>query len=292
VTLLAIEGKKILIDPGVNWWEKDILTIFPRIDEIWLTHAHPDHAAIAGRLQSRLGCRVVCSEEDKEIIQHPGIFMEKEFEAAGQFKNDIFPRFLRPFDGFIRRIAYGKWPPARVEATFNELDKSLYGVQVIKLPGHTHGSVGFYVVSDKVLIIGDLIQKRLGDPVISMNLPQADLDEAFSSLEKILELNPDVIISAHGEEMRGPEHISETIQETKGKYQRYRAEVLSYLKNKKRIPSLSAIEEEVPFDWPPHYTAMFFEKRSLVLTILKSLYRSGELDPSFEGVERIKSVLN
>jgi len=24
VTLLAIEGKKILIDPGVNWWEKDI----------------------------------------------------------------------------------------------------------------------------------------------------------------------------------------------------------------------------------------------------------------------------
>ena len=57
VTALRLEGKTVVIDPGVERWRDDLLAVFPVIDEIWITHAHPDHAALSGVLPE--GCGVV-----------------------------------------------------------------------------------------------------------------------------------------------------------------------------------------------------------------------------------------
>jgi glyoxylase-like metal-dependent hydrolase (beta-lactamase superfamily II) len=294
VTCFDIEDKIILIDPGAEWWEKSLLEEFPRIDEIWLTHGHIDHVAIASKLQNSLGSRILSSEQTKKIVQNPSVFMDKEYKTAGEFKNEIFPWLLQPLDGIIKRISYGSWPPSQVDDTFENLGESLYGARLVSLPGHTKGSYGFYLDdgNTRIMVIGDLLQKRTGGVVVSLNLPSVDLDLCLSSIQKVKEIKPDILVAGHGEIMEGAENIETLIDETSSKYNKYRKEIFNYIVKEHSISSLSKIADEVPFSWPPNYTAVFFEKRSLVLAVLKSLYKNNKLDPSLKGIEKLESVLD
>ncbi len=283
VTALVREGKTLVIDPGVERWKDGLLAMFPVIDEIWITHAHPDHAALSGILQYELGASVLCSVQGKAILENPGAFLPGEFDVAGPFKGDIFPWYLRPFAKMALKFAYGPWPPAHVDETFNPEGTVRYGVTVRYLPGHTDGSVGFSLVEEgrHVLIIGDLFQQRsAGDFVLSINLPGADLDKALGSLQEMQSWEPDIIIPAHGKLMKGASFISDGIDRTISKYNRYREKVLAFLLKRGNLPSLASIANEVPFDWPESYRPGFTQKRSLVLAVLRSLHKERRLPTS------------
>ena len=243
VTALTLEGKTIVIDPGVERWKDELLAVFPVIDGIWITHAHPDHAALSGILQDELGASILCSVQGKGILENPCIFLPSEFEAAGPLKGDIFPWYLRPFAQSALKFAYGAWPPARVDETFNPEGMVRYGVTIRYLPGHTDGSVSFSLIEEgkHVLIIGDLFQQRsVGDFVLSINLPRADLDKALHSLQEVQSWVPDMIIPAHGDLMEGADFISDGIDHTIGKYSEYREKVLAFLLKMGKLHSLAS----------------------------------------------------
>lgn len=294
IAAIILKNKIILIDPGVAWWEDKLYEIFPKVDEIWLTHGHPDHCAIAGILQGKLGCRVISSAEDKKIVENPTIFMEQEYAAAGVYKDEIFSWYLRSFDRIILRVAYGTWPPAKVDATFEELGMSNDGIQVIELPGHTPSSVGFYLEEKhrKILIVGDIFQHRTSSiPILSINLPRADLDSTFSSLRKIEKIKPDVLISGHGIVVEDPNKINKNIEITIRKYEGYINEILGYIKTENEIPKLAKLFKKVPLSYPPNSDLPFIHKRSLVFGVLKSLYRSQRIPIFIKGFEKLKSIM-
>ena len=279
VTGLTLEGRTVVIDPGVERWKDDLLVVFPVIDEIWITHAHPDHAALSGVLQHELGCSVLCSVPAKTILENPSSFLPREFDAAGAFKGDVFPWYLRPFAGAALKFAYGPWPRARVDETFDPDASLRYCVTVRPLPGHTDGSLSFSLVEEgkRVLIIGDLFQQRaVGEFVLSINLPGADLDKALDSLRRIQSWRPDLIIPAHGELMEGANFISDGIDRTISTYDAYRERVLAFLEGR-GLPSLGTIAKNVPFDWPVSYKPGFTQRRSLVLAVLRSLHTARRL---------------
>jgi len=282
IAVLRLGQQVILVDPGIETWFDRLVETYPVIDQAWITHAHPDHAALARKLQRERGARILSSEEAAKLLRRPGTFLQEEYDAAGAFRNQLLPRLLRPFMPLFLRVAYGPWPSVEVDATFESLGMSVEGAEVVRLPGHTSGSVGFVVADQAItsLVIGDVIQKRGGKFVLSMNLPSADLDSCLASASRLLGIRPDVLIPAHGDIVQDASSVETGLHALIDEYQSYREAIGEFLAERPSLPSIAQIEKEVPLGWPDAYRPSFTQRRATVYAVLKSLAGEGGLPPS------------
>jgi glyoxylase-like metal-dependent hydrolase (beta-lactamase superfamily II) len=235
-TILIIgEKKQILVDPGSNIQshlndltramaedEKDI----SKINEIWLTHIHPDHAELAGLLLKMYKIEVTrCHSRAGDVLKDPEPIKKFFLEINNPFvklpsaqrkkiaQNPFFWRriglrilFFLPWaalklGAFIMERIWGKWLPASNVQVFakEETVENNPDIKVLFLPGHCPDEIGFWIEKEKVLIIGDLInisQNREVAP--SFPSPQSNFQDAISSLEKIRGLPIEILIPAHG----------------------------------------------------------------------------------------------
>ncbi len=214
-TLIKGEAN-ILVDPGYNPVMK-IKALNPllreagmevkNIDEIWFTHNHPDHTGLAYYLLQEKQMKIVC---------HPGAknFIEKEPPIKGLIEieklDDSILKRLYPMDmkkrkrieTLVRYLVkfYGKFlsiggHAVRVDDCFSD-GEVRHGIKVAFLPGHTLDEVGFFL--DYALVTGDLIATFSFKRPAVLNVPSSDIDEAISSLEKILEISPSLVLPGHG----------------------------------------------------------------------------------------------
>lgn len=212
-----IKGEvNILVDPGYNPVMK-IRAFKPllreagievkNIDEIWFTHNHPDHTGLAYYLLQEKQMKIVCHPAGKN-------FIEKEPPIQGLIErekvNDSILKRLYPMDikkrkrieTLVRYLVkfYGKFlsigsHAVRVDDCFSD-GEVRYGIKVVFLPGHTSDEVGFSLGS--TLITGDLIATFSFKRPAVLNVPSSDIDDAVSSLKKILEISPSLILPGHG----------------------------------------------------------------------------------------------
>lgn len=125
----------VIIDPAFDA-EKIIDTIDgTKLDAILLTHGHFDHLlAVNGLIKKYPDVKLYASIKDKEDMLHPGLgILPKELESRA---------VTRDFDDL------------------NEIDElTLLGEkwQVLKTPGHTKGSVCFYLADEEALFSGDTV---------------------------------------------------------------------------------------------------------------------------------------
>ena len=76
-------------------------------------------------------------------------------------------------------------------------------VRVVHLPGHTAGSIALHLPTKRVIIVGDALQYRFS---LKLSPPAEGVtqhpDEALRSLEKLLDLDFDIICFSHFPPMR------------------------------------------------------------------------------------------
>ena len=76
-------------------------------------------------------------------------------------------------------------------------------VRVVHLPGHTDGSIALHLPTKRVIIVGDALQYRFS---LKLSPPAEGVtqhpDEALRSLEKLLDLDFDIICFSHFPPMR------------------------------------------------------------------------------------------
>ena len=74
---------------------------------------------------------------------------------------------------------------------------------MVHLPGHTPGSIGLYLPEKRVVIVGDALQYKLGRKLYppASGVTQCP-EEALRSLEKLLDLDFDIICFSHFPPMR------------------------------------------------------------------------------------------
>ena len=75
-------------------------------------------------------------------------------------------------------------------------------------PGVMRGQLSIIPVSKKWAILSDLFQS-IGTVVIGA--PEGDMKKYFSSLEKIIEMNPNVIFPSHGIALGGVNKLIQTL---------------------------------------------------------------------------------
>jgi glyoxylase-like metal-dependent hydrolase (beta-lactamase superfamily II) len=170
--LVGEDGRGAIVDPGDE--PERILAEVRRVglkpEAILLTHAHFDHVGAVAPLVEALGLPVY-----------------------------LHPADLPPYQSAAQSAArWGLYIPQPPEPTLplaegQTLDLGL-GLEVLFLPGHAPGHVGFYRPGH--LISGDVLFRG---GIGRYDLPGSDPQKLFASLQKLTELPPETVVyPGHG----------------------------------------------------------------------------------------------
>jgi len=149
-----------------------------------VTHGHPDHAGSARELAA-LGI---------PILIHPA-----DAANLGVTWRDALQR---PSRGRIF-AAMTPEPPAVEPIEDGQVLPMLGGLRVVHTPGHTPGSVCLYGARDRVLFVGDSLQRRFGRVSFASGLYSDDLATAKRSVQRLAALDVETIVFSHFATLEG-----------------------------------------------------------------------------------------
>lgn len=183
--LLGDEGSpQILVDPSPE--SPQVLDKLLRtlknddVHAVFLTHHHPDHHEYAPELARQLQVPIWLSEDTLGRIQ----------QKHGE-------------DYFSAVPVETKKAGDRVSLWKGE------EIQLYSVPGHDAGQLALAPASLRWFIVGDLIQS-VGTVVILA--PEGDMATYFHTLQKVITLDPAVIVPSHGMPMRSTFRLQSTLQ--------------------------------------------------------------------------------
>jgi glyoxylase-like metal-dependent hydrolase (beta-lactamase superfamily II) len=142
------------------------------------THGHPDHAGGAREL-ALAGVPILIHPADaarlqttwREAVRHP---------SRGRIFAAMTPE-----------------PAATVPIEDGQILPMLGGLQVVHTPGHTPGSVCLYGARDRVLFVGDVLQRRFGTVSFASTLYSDDIRAARQSVKRLTLLDVDTVVFSH-----------------------------------------------------------------------------------------------
>jgi glyoxylase-like metal-dependent hydrolase (beta-lactamase superfamily II) len=217
VNAVLVEGEPLtLVDTGVR--SHDSLAALETalasrgrriadLEQIVITHAHPDHFGAAAELSRRSGARVV-GDGAEAIAGYPGSMAARRRFRLGCFEEAGAPEEIRA----VWRTRGEGWPfadePVRFERALGEGDAVAMGGaawRVVSTPGHDLSSISLYQPNARLLITGDIVVGNGGASVTLHPLPRPArwLLEIFESLEKLAALDAEVVYPGHGPLLKG-----------------------------------------------------------------------------------------
>lgn len=172
-----------IIDPGCYWQEEfDELKQFIATNElsvkyILLTHLHLDHALAVPAVKKLYGVPFMANKKDAFLLQNA----KQQAASYG----------LRLQD-----------EPIEIDGDIQEGDIFRLGneeIEVLEVPGHSPGSVVFYLPQDKKMIVGDVLFRQ---SIGRTDLPGGNHQTLLDGIQKKLFTLPSdtVVYSGHGPE--------------------------------------------------------------------------------------------
>ena len=144
------------------------------IEKILLTHSHWDHIADLHLLKNRTNGSIYVHPLDAQNVEHPG---SDGIPLFFPIKATIPDHFLQ--DGDVVKVGNLQ-------------------LQVIHTPGHSPGSVCFYIAGKKLLISGDTLFKGT---IGNLKLPTGEPMKMRHSLRRLAEFAPDTyVVPGHGDD--------------------------------------------------------------------------------------------
>jgi len=180
------DSYKVLVDPSPADRTElaRLLKLIDRVgcDEVLLTHHHPDHRQFANEIAARYDVPLALSDTTRRFVQaeEPGYFGDLLLRTY--VEGDVVTRWLgQP-------------------------------VRVVPVPGHDAGQIALMPDNKAWFIVGDLIQ-GIGTVVIAK--PEGHMGTYFATLQKVIDLDPAVIVPSHGMAMGTTYRLQETLKHRK-----------------------------------------------------------------------------
>lgn len=147
------------------------------VRRLLFTHFHIDHTGAAAEILTWGDVAVCAHRADAPMVRGQAAaaqpqLLEWERPLYKQVMGDN-PQVLRPF--------------VRVDVELDDGDDLGNGMRVVAAPGHTPGSVAYYLSDSRVLIAGDAIAARNdGKPILGVfNVNPSQAIESFRSLASL-----------------------------------------------------------------------------------------------------------
>jgi len=180
----------VLIDAGSRMAEQRILSQLVGLDVTThaLTHAHPDHQGSSHAVCEKLDIPLLCGRGDADAME------------SGDWEQ-VIP------NNWSTRPQHKFWtgPPHPVTKRLQEGD-DVAGFTIVEVPGHAPGHVAFWRESDRLLILGDVLNgMNLLTTIPGLHEPLTlwtpDPEENRRSIKKLASLKPDIACFGHGPPM-------------------------------------------------------------------------------------------
>jgi glyoxylase-like metal-dependent hydrolase (beta-lactamase superfamily II) len=162
------------------------------VHRVVCTHGHPDHAGSARALADR----------GIEVAIHPS--------DAERMRTGWGSLIRRPSRG---RLFAAMTPPLDRFTPLHDGDvlPFLGGLEVIHTPGHTAGSVCLYGARDRVLFVGDALQRRGGKIGFASALYSDDARAAERAVRRLAAYDVDALVFSHYPPLR--EHANDALRD-------------------------------------------------------------------------------
>lgn len=178
-----------------------------KVNEIIITHYHPDHFGYAGGMQEKTGARLQMTEIDANMALNAWqeaflSSLNDKYEMAG-IPSEIADGMTKNTEDFVERVTpYPTVDSYLVEGKMIQIGK--YQYEIIHTPGHSDGLVCFYNKERNMLLSTDHILPKI-TPNISywFHGDPNPLKSYLHSLEKIKALDADLVIPSHGKPFYG-----------------------------------------------------------------------------------------
>jgi glyoxylase-like metal-dependent hydrolase (beta-lactamase superfamily II) len=209
--LLKAGGDTVLLDCG---WNTD--SAYQALEEgmkehgshpndiakLVITHVHPDHYGMAGRLKRLSGCEVVIHEKDAEVISSR-YFSPKGLtnEMSGFMEENGVPKLdgSTMSQGSMNMLDRVSPVPADTEVKGGETIKvGDFDFEIIWTPGHSPGHICLFEPNRKILLTGDHVLPTI-TPNVSINTQThgSPLGDYMRSLHLLEDLDVDIVLPAH-----------------------------------------------------------------------------------------------
>lgn len=196
-------GSIDVIKEGIKGAGRDIKDI----GLVLLTHGHRDHFGMAGEIREISGAQVLLNGADREILD------KRSFSGYLDRVTDFYREMGISDESFQFHINFARHNSQTAglkeftpDGTISEGDEFMTGagkIVVFETPGHTDGSVSFFLEGSRVLFTGDLISAVYDPPPLVMverdgcgwmNL----YDIYMNSLLKLEDIDPLILAPGHG----------------------------------------------------------------------------------------------
>ena len=194
-----LEGSKqgLLIDTGwgVGDLKKELDLYAKKPYQVVLSHGHCDHGGGAGQFEE-----VYLSSKDKEL---------ETYSCSLAVRQEIY-QSVTPYDN-----NHSQWLPQKQKGFLPLMDDQVFDlggitVRVTSFPGHTSGSMAFWIERDQILITGD----ACSNPTL-LNLDSSTDVETFLQASKNVHAKyPSIkrLFTSHKDFEEEPEILEESIR--------------------------------------------------------------------------------
>jgi glyoxylase-like metal-dependent hydrolase (beta-lactamase superfamily II) len=212
VYLIKTEAGCLLVDTGWNTEEayQALIKGFERAGSsladlrlIFITHTHPDHYGLAGRLQRETQAKVLLNEAEAEWIEQQRTFG---------------PRFLSDGASWLVQSGFPTTDLAILKQTLPNLGRSQaaaradrlvqdgehlkmgqFDLECLLTPGHSPGHMCLYDRQRQILISGDhVLPNETPNIGFSMKPGSNPLADYLAGLQKVAALPTRLVLPAHG----------------------------------------------------------------------------------------------
>jgi glyoxylase-like metal-dependent hydrolase (beta-lactamase superfamily II) len=206
--ILAEQDGLTLIDSGLKGADRKVWKAVREVgrkpaelNHVLITHHHADHCGALAAIKQASKAKTYVHPIDAPIM------------AGEQRRPDPNPRSSvgRIFGPVITRLPANNPPPVKADELIDDGDVLPLGggVKVIHTPGHTMGSIAFYIEGHGgILFAGDAAAHtmgRLGKPMLMFT---EDMAEAKESMRRLAELEFNTACFGHGSVLKGGANLA------------------------------------------------------------------------------------
>ena len=205
-----------LAELGINAGEADFV----------ITHRHADHSGLVSSIAGK-DSAVFMGEEDIIALRNLGPEVWEgwvRFAKRHGFPEEELERAIGEHPA--RKYHMKGLPPLRAIGDGDILKAGKYSLICVKTPGHTQGHIALYEPDKKILFSGDHILSDITPNISAWSETENRLEDYLKSLEKVLGLDVELVLPAHGrpfKDLRGK------IEELKTHHRERLGEILSIL---------------------------------------------------------------